>query len=259
MIILTSFQSKINHLSNALDATTTDLTDTLNTIEVCKTLTPFRRSTRSKISNDFMPSLLTTLSQLRVDELKYKSIKSTLELDLVVEEKLEARTMKVGLRAAALQSEAMRVRSKAQSMYVTQNVTEDDIAEGEEHSRKLTKKTRSAISLNAPTLGSSMPTTADLSVSNSAATTVSNENIEDTHDVSIATVDVENRERGERENGTRSRCLSEAEEYKAPNYGHISVIKMPDAVRKHARNWSQGGRTSKEIVSPSHPISLNEG
>ena len=106
--------------------------------------------------NDYLTSLFKKLDTLRIDEFKYISIKSALELDLVVEEKLEARMMKVGLRAAASHSEAMRIRSKSQSMYVQD---EQPLSSAE---RKLTKKTRSAMSLNSSNyINNSIPTTAD--------------------------------------------------------------------------------------------------
>ncbi|TIC11375.1 hypothetical protein E3Q15_02696 [Wallemia mellicola] len=237
-------KSKINHLKSALDALSTDLNNTINSIRLVSTLTPFRRSTKSKLVNDYLPSLLKKLDTLRIDEFKYISIKSALELDLVVEEKLEARMMKVGLRAAASHSEAMRIRSKSQSMYVQD---EQPLSSAE---RKLTKKTRSAMSLNSSNyINNSLPTTADLSTNNNTTNSI---DLQPTQDIGVCTSDIEERR--------RSRCASETEEYsnRSPNYGHISLVKMPDAIHRHARNWSLGGRTSKEIVSPSNTISLND-
>ena len=214
------------------------------------------------------PRLSARLAQTRIQHLKYTSIRATLEMDLAVEEKLEARTMRVGLRAAALQSDRMRM---AQSMYVVRSREDERRDEegcggglgvdetGAEQSQtsqpsqhvKTTRKTRSAVSLSHTALAhaANLPATADLSVSNSAATSIS-----DAEDKEENTADASHTSPPSH---SRSRCQSEAEEYK-PDYGHISLIKVPDAVRKHARNWSQGGRTSKEIVSPTHPISLND-
>ncbi|TIA91242.1 hypothetical protein E3P99_01172 [Wallemia hederae] len=264
-------KSKINQLSHALDATDGDLADTLNTIEACRTLTPFRRSTRSRISNEMMPRLSARLAQTRIHHLKYTSIRATLEMDLAVEEKLEARTMRVGLRAAALQSDRMRM---AQSMYVVRSREDEKrdeegraggeggagagdeaeaaVSQSQSQHARTTRKTRSAVSLSHTALAhaANLPASADLSVSNSAATSVSDaeEKVENSADASTSPPS---------HSHSRSRCQSEADEYK-PDYGHISLIKVPDAVRKHARNWSQGGRTSKEIVSPTHPVSLND-
>ncbi|TIB59837.1 hypothetical protein E3P78_03384 [Wallemia ichthyophaga] len=202
-------KTKLAHLTRLQEENSAHLSDTLNKLELCGTLTPFRRSTRSRLNGELVAMLTGALAELRVAEAKYASVAATLAGDLAVEEKIEARSVSVGMRAAAVHSQASRVR-RAQSMFVGEGVGDVGGEVGNLEGVQGTDHTTDHSTNHSP---DALQHTASIR---------SNRTQKYSSATSLALQEQDNEEYPSNSTSTTATSSNN-------HYGHISVIKMPDA------------------------------